>query len=414
MAAEIRIKSGPRAKIDAAKNAGGLNLAEPYLITDENRIAVGTGPSAMAEALMQSDASATPAANKLVRAGADGKINPAWLHSDLDLRIREFGVNPTLDLDFVRQRYRHYDAAQGGLVEHSLSSFLTFLRQSGASYFGPDGQLRAAAADVPRIDYAPESGGCLGFLVEGAATNFLVQSEQLSSQSVAVENTDYTLSFRGPGQIVLSGAYSATVTGEGAYPARTVLSFKPDAGILTLTVSGICRYAQLERNAYATSWVATTDTATTRTEDAVSITGANFSSWYNQDGGTFLVQYMLGDKLDNIRSIALLGDTSTGDQISFFAGAAGNMAGGYVTFRSNNVTAALSQAGAVPNRVGAVVNMAARLWRDDIAYTNNGGEVCRNPGEYVMPTIIRLLIGWSVPALICAGITVGYFFFRPS
>ena len=41
----IQIKRGTRAQIEAAKAAGQLRDGEPYLITDENRIAVGVSPS---------------------------------------------------------------------------------------------------------------------------------------------------------------------------------------------------------------------------------------------------------------------------------------------------------------------------------------------------------------------------------
>jgi hypothetical protein len=41
MPAEIRIKRGTRAQLDAAALAGTLSAGEPYLITDEDRVAVG-------------------------------------------------------------------------------------------------------------------------------------------------------------------------------------------------------------------------------------------------------------------------------------------------------------------------------------------------------------------------------------
>lgn len=44
--AQIRIKAGTRAQLDAAALANGLAGREPYFITDENRIAVGVGANA--------------------------------------------------------------------------------------------------------------------------------------------------------------------------------------------------------------------------------------------------------------------------------------------------------------------------------------------------------------------------------
>lgn len=45
MVQTIQIKRGTRAQIEAAKVAGQLKDGEPYLIIDENRIAVGISPS---------------------------------------------------------------------------------------------------------------------------------------------------------------------------------------------------------------------------------------------------------------------------------------------------------------------------------------------------------------------------------
>jgi hypothetical protein len=47
--------------------------------------------------------------------------------------------------------------------------------------------------------------------------------------------------------------------------------------------------AQLEAGAFATSSIPTTTATVTRSADVVSITGANFSSWYRQDEGTSLI-----------------------------------------------------------------------------------------------------------------------------
>ena len=45
MVQTIQIKRGTRAQIEAAKAAGQLRDGEPYLIIDENRLAVGTSTS---------------------------------------------------------------------------------------------------------------------------------------------------------------------------------------------------------------------------------------------------------------------------------------------------------------------------------------------------------------------------------
>ncbi len=49
MAQTIKIKRGTRAQLNAAASANGLATGEPYLITDENRLAIGLTVSTYAE-----------------------------------------------------------------------------------------------------------------------------------------------------------------------------------------------------------------------------------------------------------------------------------------------------------------------------------------------------------------------------
>lgn len=42
----LKVKRGSRSQIDAAASSGSLNAGEPYLITDESRIAIGTSTTA--------------------------------------------------------------------------------------------------------------------------------------------------------------------------------------------------------------------------------------------------------------------------------------------------------------------------------------------------------------------------------
>jgi len=55
---------------------------------------------------------------------------------------------------------------------------------------------------------------------------------------------------------------------------------------LTLTVSGIVQYAQLEAGSFATSFIPTSVASLTRNADVATMTGTNFSSWFNASEGT--------------------------------------------------------------------------------------------------------------------------------
>ena len=58
--------------------------------------------------------------------------------------------------------------------------------------------------------------------------------------------------------------------------------------------------AQLEAGAFPTSYIPTTSAAATRAADNASMTGTNFSSWYNQSEGTIYSQWMLGGDTTSI------------------------------------------------------------------------------------------------------------------
>lgn len=49
MTVGLRIKRGTRSQLNAAAGVGGLAAGEPYLITDETRLAIGTANNAFVE-----------------------------------------------------------------------------------------------------------------------------------------------------------------------------------------------------------------------------------------------------------------------------------------------------------------------------------------------------------------------------
>jgi hypothetical protein len=174
----------------------------------------------------------------------------------------------------------------------TLDSRVTLTRSGNtATVIDSSGVIALVNANLPRFDYNPTTLVCRGLLIEesraNALLNSLIDGTSLATQSVTVTAAARTLSFYGTGQIVLSGAASATVTGTGAYPTRTTLTFTPSAGSLTLTVTGTVQFAQLELGSFATSFIPTAGSAVTRNADNASMTGTNFSDWFNASQGAF-------------------------------------------------------------------------------------------------------------------------------
>ena len=175
----------------------------------------------------------------------------------------------------------------------TLDVRVTFTRAlATATRTNASGYIEGVVANTPRFDYDPVTLACKGLLIEESRANVLLNSlidgTILETQIVATTAVAYTLSFYGTGNIVLSGASIATVTGTGAYPSRKTFTFTPTVGALTLTISGTVQYAQLEVGAFPTSYIPTTTTALTRNADVAVMTGTNFSNWYNASEGTFV------------------------------------------------------------------------------------------------------------------------------
>ncbi len=74
----IRIKRGTRAQLNAAAAASGLAVGEPYLITDENRIAVGLTTSTY-EAMAKSSESGGTQITVATTPPASPTLNQLWL-----------------------------------------------------------------------------------------------------------------------------------------------------------------------------------------------------------------------------------------------------------------------------------------------------------------------------------------------
>jgi len=162
----------------------------------------------------------------------------------------------------------------------------TFTRASTATFVGSDGLIQSAAINDPRFDHDPVTLACKGLLIEESRTNLVFPSAALTTQTRTVTAVAHTLSFYGTGTVVLSGAHIATVTGTGAYPTRTTLTFTPTAGSLILTVTGSVTEAQLEAGSFPTSYIPTTTASVVRSADVCSITGSNFTGFWNPSEGT--------------------------------------------------------------------------------------------------------------------------------
>jgi hypothetical protein len=195
----------------------------------------------------------------------------AWIKDPLWRKA--MGV-PALDIDFA--------GTQSLIDRVSGQNLTTFTRSTTKIHIGPSGTFETAAINTCPLIYDPTTLRCLGVQPEpGTRINLLLNTDTLSSQSLSVTAQVYTLSFYGTGTVTLSGAATATVNGTGAFPTRTIQSFTPTAGTLTLGVTGSVRFAQLETRPHATTYVPSTSSQGICGAENLFIGGTNFGNIYN-------------------------------------------------------------------------------------------------------------------------------------
>ena len=204
---------------------------------------------------------------------------------------------------------------------------------------------------APRFDHDPTTGESLGLLIEDSRTNYITNSTNFAASVLPVTATlnfavspDNTVSATRhqsassdtgtiilsksatPGEIYTLSVYAKRNSGSGNLKlliyelpsvAATVQTFtltnEWQRFSITRTVGANqtsiqCRIvgtpanydnlywgAQVEEGSFPTSYIPTTGTALTRSADVASITGSNFSSWYNQGEGTVFVKGATND-----------------------------------------------------------------------------------------------------------------------
>jgi len=90
-------------------------------------------------------------------------------------------TRPSLNLNFARSK--------------TLDPRITFSRPqtgNGVTYVGEDGLIKYASADEPRFDHDPETGECLGLLVEESRSNLLANNNDWTSPAKTTANVTIT------------------------------------------------------------------------------------------------------------------------------------------------------------------------------------------------------------------------------
>jgi hypothetical protein len=246
-------------------------------------------------------------------------------------------VRPTLNLDFAKTKV--------------LDPRVTFTRASTATFVGSNGLIQTAASGAARFDHNPSTGESLGLLVEEARTNEMSQSiirpdnagiysrwtesdgaSIVPDAGLAPDGTFTAALVTFPQSTSVPRVSRQTTTASGVRSVSVWL--KAASGTIQVRVgngndfgatqtigtqwtrvtyvvaAGSSNFAgiycpspqvftefyawgfQQEPGSFSTSYIPTVASTVTRAADVASMTGTNFSSWYNQSEGTLFASYI--------------------------------------------------------------------------------------------------------------------------
>lgn len=329
-------------------------------------------------------------------------------------------TRPSLDLNFARTK--------------RLDPRVTFTRGSTATYVGSDGLIKTAASNTARFDHNQTTGESLGLLVEEARTNIVLWNRDLTnaawtatnvttvkdqtgidgasnsaskitasanngtilqaitSASAARFTTAYVKRLTGTGTVEMTQNggttwTAVTVTSSWArvsIPSATITN--PSVGF-RLTTSGdaiAVDYMQCETGSFSTSAIATTSATVTRSADVASMTGTNFSSWWNASTGTFQANFRA--TLSGTRPVLSVDDNTANNRIELYTSTSSQK----FTVTTSGAAQADITAGTASSTV--INSQSAAYGSNDFSTSLNGAAAVTDTSGTI-PVVTQLRIG---------------------
>jgi hypothetical protein len=219
-----------------------------------------------------------------------------------------FDCNPTtgeslgLLIEEQRTNLQIYSSTGNGWAQYAGANWID------SSVVAPNGQIQGA--DVTFANSSQMYSYTSTFSSSGIAVTASAYMKYRSGASIVgigvYDNTQgnrYVYFDLANGTIFSSDSgASGTITsvGNGWYRCTNTKTVQNATGGMTFYANnGVCNIytwgAQLEQASFASSYIATTSASATRTADAASMTGTNFTSWFNNGQGTFYAQANLSN-----------------------------------------------------------------------------------------------------------------------
>lgn len=169
---------------------------------------------------------------------------------------------------------------------------------ASAEHFAYGSQINISSIPYSQTFFLKSNGRNAQVRVQAASPfAYIIVNVNLAAGTVGnpavylASNASATISHSANGfyRVTVTGTFDVSVT--GVYPIvyttnGSSTNYQGDG------VSGVYVWGQqFEAGSFATSYIPTTSASVTRTADSAVMTGTNFSSWYNQSEGTFVVGF---------------------------------------------------------------------------------------------------------------------------
>jgi hypothetical protein len=222
------------------------------------------------------------------------------------------------------------------LVENTANTTHVVFQNKTVSAGTFTASVYAKAAGRTKFQFSSISGGFPGATFDLTAATATVVGSTTSASITSVGN----------------GWFRCTATRTlAAGTDQCQIRLNDAAGASTYTgdgTSGIYIWgAQLEAGSFATSYIPTVQSQVTRATDSASITGSNFSSWYNVNAGTLYAEGSTeySGTPAATRVLANIRSTDDANRISIRFGSNASERGGSFFVFSNSTTSALINEG---------------------------------------------------------------------
>ena len=150
------------------------------------------------------------------------------------------------------------------------------------------------------------------------------------------------------------------------------------------TGSHVFKWPQVEAGSFATSYIPTTTAQATRAADVATMTGANFSSWYNQSEGTLFAEAASV----SARPVITIDDGTMNNRYQLTLGS--GYSPGFAVVSGGVVSADLYAAAATQN---TYVREAGAYRPNDFALSANGGSVTTDTSGALPVSVNTLRLG---------------------